>query len=358
MGETRIYKELNILKFIAIFMVFAVHTSQYIEGIISPVKILAMYGQTGCQLFFLVSGFLIANSITNKESFSYSQYLKGKYINIAPAYIIMILFYMLLNLVLVNLFGVTVPFKNNNNVGAIIINMLLLNGLFPFCNNNVMIGGWYIGTTFILYLLSPFIINLLKSRKRLCNLLPYIVAFISLTITVLLKNSLPNLFGNNSFYYFSFINQMPAFLLGIALYYNIQNGKNRNIYLCNLMFLGFTVVSLALFYIRNTEVYSVIPLFTAISFYNLYFLVERIKDNKVLSVLGEKIGGVSFSVYLVHGVFAWYIPSGILSLLKARGLYLNPTLLYLVFLILGFSLATVTALYFNKLITLIKRKLK
>lgn len=106
------YKELNILKGIAFLFVFIVHFNQAFVMDVGVIQKILMYGQSGCQLFLLISGFLVANSF-EKRDFNFKTYLKKKYINIAPGYILAVLFYVFLTLIAEGC-QLNVPFKITN----------------------------------------------------------------------------------------------------------------------------------------------------------------------------------------------------------------------------------------------------
>lgn len=82
---------MDALKGVAILAVIAIHTSQSFN---LPMLIgsITKMGQLGCQLFFVVSGFTIANSWYSKEQKASVFYIR-RWKSIAPGYYIMILIY-------------------------------------------------------------------------------------------------------------------------------------------------------------------------------------------------------------------------------------------------------------------------
>lgn len=56
-------------------------------------------------------------------------------------------------------------YKSSTDILGIIINVFCLNGLIPQYNNNIVPGGWYIGTLVILYLMFPITYFILKKEN-------------------------------------------------------------------------------------------------------------------------------------------------------------------------------------------------
>ena len=144
------------IKGIAMVMMILVHANQSFDP---NVKLFTFF-QMGCQMFFVVSGFCAAMSferrLSNKNYISATKsfYVK-KFESIAPAWYFMILIVYIVNTVLLKAIGHILVFGINREPIAILCNLLFVHGLVPRCNNNVMPGGWYIGTTMLLYLVTP-----------------------------------------------------------------------------------------------------------------------------------------------------------------------------------------------------------
>ena len=87
---------LDFLKGIAILMIILVHSGISMEGINQTLRESLSFGQMGCQLFFIISGFAISLSWFQKKRTVF-QFYKNRYISIAPAYYIAIIFWLILN---------------------------------------------------------------------------------------------------------------------------------------------------------------------------------------------------------------------------------------------------------------------
>lgn len=149
--------KIDFLKGIAMLAIVLLHSIQVIEGFPAILKTPLLLGQVGVQGFFVCSGFLVANSYFKEEKHSFerhSRFMLKKYISLAIPFAISLAGYLLANAGF-HLLGIAAPYANNTQSISVGLNLLLLHGLSPFCYNNVVPGGWYVGTLFLLFLLCP-----------------------------------------------------------------------------------------------------------------------------------------------------------------------------------------------------------
>lgn len=156
----------DMAKGIAMVMVILVHYEQSFN-ICKWLK----YFRMGCPIFFVASGFgvmCLINRRFNGELSSKNvwEFYKSRVKAIVPSWWLAFFIVFSVNSVLIALFGRTLSFGTNRGVLSVVCNLLLLHGFFPFCNNSVMPGGWYIGATVILYALTPVILILLRNIKN------------------------------------------------------------------------------------------------------------------------------------------------------------------------------------------------
>jgi peptidoglycan/LPS O-acetylase OafA/YrhL len=141
--ESKHIKSLDIIKGIAMMMVILVHYNQMFY---SANILLSKFGQMGCQIFFVASGFgsaisffKISKSCENKKE-AWKKFYLSRIKAIGPAWWGMILIVFLVNTLSLKTTGKSLAFGTNRGAVSILLNVLFLNGLFPFCNNNVMPG--------------------------------------------------------------------------------------------------------------------------------------------------------------------------------------------------------------------------
>lgn len=148
---------IDLYKGIAIIMVILVHSTQRFANLSNVFQIFNV-GQFGCQIFFVLSGYLSMKSCEQDKN----RFYRKKFCAIAPGYYLLILITVILDaLVRLVTNGEHDLGKNTSGI-AILCNVLFLNGILPFCYNNVVGGGWYIGTISIMYFFTPYIYNFLQ----------------------------------------------------------------------------------------------------------------------------------------------------------------------------------------------------
>lgn len=310
--QKKYYYSIDLIKCIAMLMVIIVHYNQQFD-----LFELFKFGQMGCQLFFVVSGYASAGSLSKDiyvNSHSKCSFYKRRLLSIAPSWWIMIVFVYIINTVLLVSTGMQLSFGTNRNIWGIICNFLFLNGLVPFCNNNVVLGGWYIGTTAVLYLLAPFIYKIINSGK--CHAAKYLLISIvsELAIIILCEifgNSNPAFsIENNTFAYFSFLNQAPCFAIGILLWIKTKDEcislKNH----CFDVFISIFLLTLSIYIFFNPIIKYMILLkswlvsiFTYYAFRVLKYYEEKNKLREYQII--KKVGRKTLSMFLIHPFFVW-----------------------------------------------------
>lgn len=235
-------RSLDILKGIGIVMIIIVHNRHFIMKDMTGFRQIINYGQMGCQLFFFVSGMALCYSwyhLIQKEqrkSFPvlYGKFILRRYLRLAPGFLIILAANYLLNILLMDIFHYSPGFIINCSPKAILANVLFVHGIYPDAINSVFPGGWYIGTTFILYLLFPLLVTLFQKLHTVNWFLIFPLPLLFLCLNhILLKQwsiaSKGSLYPyNNSFLYYFFTNQLPCFLLGILLYFQENNIDSNN----------------------------------------------------------------------------------------------------------------------------------
>lgn len=297
-------KALDCFAGIAILMIVLVHSYQQIDGIHILLQKIVSYGRIGTQLFFVLSGFKITMSLhsnNNIKTFYYKRYL-----NIAIPYYIAILFWMMLTQLCPMQNGI--GWKQNKNPLAIIWNLLLLNGIFVEGNNDVVPGGWYIGTTVLFYLIAPAFIRMLEIIKKRSHYLLLVVPFATFYVGRVIMWILTPFNGVVLTDYTSIWEQLPCISVGCILFYlydeNIFENKNIKIgcaivvaAVLGLKILRFPIIRM----IDSVFIFSLIYGILIIMFFQSSCLDSKIGD------LLQRLGIVSYEMYFVHFVFAWYV---------------------------------------------------
>lgn len=344
---------LDIIRGVSIWMVILVHSQQKFSDLSDFFDILK-FGQMGCQIFIVLSGFASMMSYRSKTPKEF--YLK-RYKSIAPGYYGLILLTFIIDMIVLNVFHSNRRLASNRNPAAVICNIFLLHGLFPFCNNNVVPGGWYVWTIVIFYIVTPVVFTWMETSKRI-RYIPWIVQSSAVCLIFIFYHisKIDSILNNNSFIYFNFINQIGVFLLGAKLYFEYEKGIQRNKFdlVIAVMEMLFAVV---LFYSNWKYTFIIIPYIVGLSAYHfIRFALSAEKkafvNNKktCLNIL-KNYGRCSYYIYLVHFFFAWIFVEIIQKGIKiARGgVNLNSNLLYFILIIPIFILSYFSAIMYEKI---------
>lgn len=296
--------QVSFLKGIAIIMVVLVHSAQ-------PFKVHGLeFMQMGCQIFFVLSGFTLALSY-DKNYTGYKSFLQHRYIKLLPGYSMTICLGLILSGISILLFKKNIT-GIDTNPADIIINLIMIHGLFPtIANNHVVRGGWFVGTIVLLYITFPLLIKLFKNKFK-DNKLTYfnvvfLFIFINCVIAIILKITFDYTIENNSFEYFSVVNQLPCFILGIVLY-NLRDRINYNKEKLLLMVLFLLSISIVIFYTEYTFSFVLLPgifsIFTIYLFVLLRKFTDKISKNIIVKSISQ-IGDISFPIYLIHSFIVY-----------------------------------------------------
>lgn len=412
-------KSLDLLKGIGILMVIMVHNRHFIMKDMTGLRQLINYGQMGCQLFFMVSGMALCyawyhmaerydNGMTPKNRILCSvRFILRRYRRLAPGFLIILCVNFGLNVLFLDVLDHSPGFIMNRTPAAIATNVLFLHGLFPDYINDVFPGGWYIGTTFLLYILFPLVLWLFEKlyalHFRLITVLPAVFLVLALFITDWITQwSHGELYMyNNSFLYYLFTNQLPCFSLGILLYFQEKKHFSRRcpLLLCTALFLLTGFISVRLYLIQKPDtVFGYLPSAAGLSFY--WFAVcflhieqttaknfskqkvseQKVSEQKVSEqkVSNRKItsrknsnrmlngiagflascGKNSYGMYLVHAFISWYGMKDLTYFLTLNGYEYNDLALYALLYVPSVFVIYVAGLYMGKLLTLTERSLR
>lgn len=318
----------DIFKGIAIIMVILVHSAQTFE-LPGGINYIPRFGQMGCQIFFLLSSFTMAYNLGGGKLF-----LQKRIKRLLPGYWSMIIFNFILTFSTITLLGKNILRTSDNPIDYI-INLFFLNGLIPgTANNHVVLGGWFVGTLVIFYILFPLMHKLYFSLPKYRHVLfPSVISLLSFTAMYIIGELDERLYcSNNSFAYFSFVNQLPVFVLGFTLFDLVE----QKIIVKHSLWKGAILLLICgwLFFSSIPHVFIVIPtLFTvAVIFLFLHYNEKTIDNNTIQIGLILKFNKYSFPIYLTHTFIVWYFMQAVLKVLKITGLYSSPTFIYLLLL--------------------------
>lgn len=231
-----------------------------------------------------------------------------RFFRIAPLYYFGIALYLIVHLATRQLalhhMMVIGPYSPKN----VAANVLFIHGFVPSANNNIVPGGWSIGTEMAFYGCFPILYTLFA---RLSN---RGVGFVIAAITATLAVNVMFMFAagrsdygtvSRDFLSNNLINQLPVFMLGMAAFFLQQRGNvspwMRSAALQAAGFVLFSGIAAALWDFEPQIMYAVKPTISGLSFFCLINLLRLWNDPPALLCT---IGRVSFSMYVFHFIFA------------------------------------------------------
>lgn len=295
------YPWIDTLRGIAILMVIAVHASHGLKNSESLIKTAFGFGGYGVQLFFVASAMTLCMSLENNYGKPrwLIKYAVRRYFRIAPMYYIGIVIYFFWSFAKnYTQHGLLGPLPQYT-LGNILANLFFIHGFFPEAYNNIVPGGWSIGTEVAFYVLFPCLFLLYRLIKRPLLLSMFLLAGCYLLIS-LVQLWLDQTIAGSDFLYFNITNQLQVFIIGmLGFYYLPVICRLHPVFLCLVIFffsaLGYNFWTLPMHNARFLALAAY-----ASAFVGLAALAARTKFKGAW--LGET-GRRSFSMYVVHFLF-------------------------------------------------------
>ncbi len=337
---------IDVLRGIAILMVIFVHNSQTVSGLSPQVKSISEYGQIGVQLFFVASAYTLCFSRAKRiqEKYPLRSFFIRRFFRIAPLYYFAIIWYFLTDPInnILKIINAT-PHYDFINVLA---NVFFLHGFVPFANNNIVPGGWSIGAEMAFYALFPLLFMLFSWAHSKWGMLPLyglivVSILLNITVQVVIGKTLSLELVSDPFIYRNLINQLPVFLMGMTIFFYHQYNRSLQVPIIAqaFVFAGLTLFIEQLFDDKQPWILGAVTVCSGMSFVILLNILKELKySNKIL----EEIGKVSYSMYIFHFGFVWYLVPGLK--MNLEGL-IEPHLL----LTLSFIIAVVSTFWVAKL---------
>ena len=312
-------------------MVLVIHTIQSVGGLPVWFYDLGRIGKYGVQLFFVMSAYTLclSKSFRSDEHKGNLKYFIRRYFRIAPLYYIGILVYGIVFLFRYKYDLNTYLLNPDYSFGAVFSHFTFTHGLFPSFIHSVVQGGWSIGTEMLFYASFPFLFYFYSKIKikKLLILIPISVMFLVFLFFRILPHLFPPISNHDfEFYYCSILNQLPVFLIGMSLFFFPSTFEfSKRVALFSL-FIFILMIGLMIYITRlGFNDITLYPFFAGGSFVFLFIAVKNLEF--LNSKLIQMIGRLSFSMYIFHFLFAWWVSSYFNQVLTG---YLNSYFIYLI----------------------------
>ena len=340
--------QISFFKGVAMLMIVLCHASQKFD-IPTAFHVIPSFCQMGCQIFFALSAFSLCLSMDRKND-SVRAFYKRRFFSIAPGYWLAVITYVCFALITErtgegNFLHINISL---DNIGA---NIGLVHGLIPTeANNKVVKGGWYVGTLVLLYLLFPLLRNLYRMFEKRINdfaiiLVVQITSFLLLSLIYFFYPSLS--LANNKFLYFSFVNQLPSFCVGILLYNIFKKNKFNDVKypLVKSVLIGLVALLLFFSHFHHSFVFEPLVFTSAFAYLFIYSLQLKVFKYNTLSRIILKYGENSYAIYLIHPLIL-YTGAYLLNTYYHTGL-----LIYMAWIPLSFVVVYYFGMLYNSIIS-------
>ncbi|GGI26185.1 acyltransferase family protein [Bradyrhizobium guangdongense] len=218
---------LDFLRGLAIVGVMAIHVSQSFPSNIHAVDYAFMCGWTGVNVFYFVSAMTMCLMWTQRtEANPTRKFYIRRFLRIAPLFWLAIPVYLVIN-------GTGPSYNAPNGIGPlqVILTATFLHGFWPDSVNSVVPGDWSIAAEMMFYLVFPLVISAFGSRRRLYLGLAIVLHLVNVCLFKPFAFALFSAYygpGHEAFVWnalhISFLNQLPVFLVGCALFFALRDG--------------------------------------------------------------------------------------------------------------------------------------
>lgn len=265
-------------------------------------------GNSGVQIFYLISGYLAFLSMDNfvkKEGEESFKWVRKKILRLLPLFYIALIVGCLIG-------GDSYWYGCDEKVTIpnIITHFLFLHGFFPRYANSIIGGEWYLGTLVLFYLVVPLLHKYLDCLEKVIVFLSGITIG-GTYITKILLRLVDGMIAEDKYIYasyvgtFSFFAQFSVFVLGILLYFlfkeiNFENIKYKKMISCVMLF--FSMLMLGGEIVKSNNLLGISGVMLFALWYSGMIISQQIYSCGLLKAGGvlPSLGKYSYGIYLFH----------------------------------------------------------
>ncbi len=207
------YPALTGIRAIAAYMVFVHHFNPFDKEIFGN-GISGFFAEfhVGVTIFFVLSGFLIANRYYYESEFNFKKYILKRFARIYPMYFLLtsatFLFFLFFQ-----------SESLSGNLKNYLLNITFLRGFFDDLKFSGIAQGWSLTVEECFYFLAPLFFILVKKNKIHLFLIPIVTISIGLLLVFIFSgsNNLGFMNSNNFMLDFTIFGRISEFIVGLAL---------------------------------------------------------------------------------------------------------------------------------------------
>ena len=295
---------IDALRGIAILGVICIHATQ-LTNPTGQLSFLMHFGANGVQLFYTISAFTLARSMTKRERVEANptrNYLLRRFFRIAPTFYIVLALYCLIGAV-----SRTQLFINGTSLSHVLTVIFFLNGWRPDTINHPVVGQWSIAVEVLFYVLLPLIFPLIPNFKR--AIAAWWISMGIFLVSFPIGMALARWEGfdvhdvdTRLFASLWFPSQLSTFIGGLGLFYILRDGIPLKKYLPPYL-AGLVVLLCVRVFYRDTYLH---PIYS-VGFIVLAAFLSRRPIPLLVNRFTVFLGKVSFSAYLCHPLVLHFI---------------------------------------------------
>ena len=339
-------KNLDGLRGLAILMVVVFHFNLSFLSILPPSHFfhdtinITQYGASGVNLFFLISGFVISNSLEKNHDLIF---LKKRWLRLFPS--------MLAVTIIILIFSYNMELENkfvhntsliNIFAGILFFDPLILRNIFNIDATSLSIVFWSIYVEVKFYLIIYILYRYFKDNSRHWIGILYLSYLVFKYLNIYFPDEKIFAFlieqaRNLSFSYFSW------FATGIYFFYYIRNNSKFDLFLC--VFFG---ILSSIHAGRLHEVSTIIYTYSIICIFMFSFKINFL--NKIFSNnFFIFFGFISYPLYLLHDGFVYIFLKRFQIIFDNKYHYLNISLSIIALIIITYLISVFIEKKFYKL---------
>lgn len=299
------------MRAIAAYMVF-IHHNNFFSVDVFGKTINSFFSEfhIGVTLFFVLSGFLIANRYYEEDNFNFKSYITKRFARIYPMYFILTSVTFLAGIFFMQYQG---------SLQLYFLNITFLRGFFDDLKFSGVAQGWSLTVEEMFYVLAPLCFIAIKRSRWMLLVLPFCFILLGAFLVWVFQHiDFHGLMSNNNFMFvYTFFGRACEFFVGIALALVIKREKVikiKNITIYAVISIVLWIYLLSIFRVGehsgietihgkiiNTfflPLFGIAPLFYALVKEETF--LSKVLSTKVFLLLGKS----SYVFYLVHmGIF-------------------------------------------------------
>jgi peptidoglycan/LPS O-acetylase OafA/YrhL len=348
-SSTKFIPEIDGLRFIAIISVVLYHLNGfvseksphvYIDNTKTMLWNIFSRGHLGVELFFTISGFILAypfalHFLKGTDKPLLKQYFLRRLTRLEPPYIISMIVLFIASIVMGK-------YTFNELLPSLLASLtythnIVYNGQMPFINA----VAWSLEIEIQFYIIAPYLAEIFRINTLNRRILIVLLIFIFVFLNSIFKTQIPNIF-----------NYIQYFAIGFLLAdLKISETKFKIGNKLAILLGVFSFISIWLFDTKNLDVgnftkvfYNFIIILGIFSFYSLVLFCDlwrKIFSIQILTVLG----GMCYSIYLIHYPIISMFGNLILSRLHVSKYYFIDFVFYSLLLII--PILIISTLYFK-----------